>query len=108
VPLESRNHVLLDVEPAWPRFLAELREFLPAREAAGPRLIDAAGLTPSERQVLALLARGLDNSAIAAGLAKSEKTVRNQVSSIFGKLGVRSRAEAIVQARDGGRSDPAA
>lgn len=103
VPLDSRNHVLLDGEPAWPRFLVELREFLPRQQirtlAAG---LDEAGLTPSERQVLALVARGLDNSAIAAKLEKSEKTVRNQVSAIFSKLGVRTRAEAIVQARDAG------
>ena len=28
VPLESRNHILLETEPAWPRFLAEVRDFL--------------------------------------------------------------------------------
>ena len=44
-----------------------------------------------------LVAQGLDNSAIARQLGKSEKTVRNQVSSIFDKLGVRTRAEAIVR-----------
>ena len=38
--------------------------------------------------------------AIAQQLNKSEKTVRNQVSSIFDKLGVRTRAEAIVYVRD--------
>ena len=107
VPLESRNHVLLDTEPAWPQFLAELRAFLatPDTQSSGPStLVHAAGLTPSEHAVLALVARGLDNSAIAAALAKSEKTVRNQVSSIFSKLGVHTRAEAIVRARDAGIS----
>jgi DNA-binding NarL/FixJ family response regulator len=49
-----------------------------------------------------LVARGLDNGTIADALAKSEKTVRNQVSSIFTKLGVRTRAQAIVLARDAG------
>jgi DNA-binding NarL/FixJ family response regulator len=39
-------------------------------------------------------------------LAKSEKTVRNQVSSIFTKLGVRTRAQAIVLARDAGIGGP--
>ncbi len=48
--------------------------------------------------MLELLARGLDNHAIARHLGKSEKTVRNQVSTIFDKLGVRTRAEAIVHA----------
>jgi DNA-binding NarL/FixJ family response regulator len=64
-------------------------------------------LTASEQAVLALVARGLDNAAIAATLTKSEKTVRNQVSSIFAKLGVSTRSQAIVLARDagiGGRS----
>ncbi len=99
VPLESDNHVLLENEPAWPAFMAELREFLGAasvqavRGAAGP-------LTPAERDVLRLVAQGLGNGAIARQLQKSEKTVRNQVSSIFDKLGVRTRAEAIVHVRD--------
>ena len=107
VPLESQNHVLLDTEPAWSRFLTETRAFLamPDPQSDEPRLA-AAGLTPSEREVLVLVARGIDNGAIAEALGKSEKTVRNQVSSIFAKLGVRSRAEAIVLAREAGLSEP--
>src|SRR5207244_1911220 len=97
VPLESHNHVLLETEPAWPRFLAELRTFLATSHGQQDApLFAAAGLTPSEHEVLALVARGMDNGAIAEALGKSEKTVRNQVSSIFDKLGVRTRAEAIV------------
>ena len=45
-----------------------------------------------------LVAEGLDNRMIAARLGKGEKTVRNQVSIIFDKLGVKSRAQAIVTA----------
>lgn len=101
VPLESRNHVLVANEPAWPRFIQEVRAFLGASNVAAPAL-EKAGLTTSEREVLTLVARGLDNGAIAAALAKSEKTVRNQISSIFAKLGVKSRAQAIVLARDSG------
>jgi DNA-binding NarL/FixJ family response regulator len=67
-----------------------------------PALLRQSGLTTSEHEVLALVARGLDNGTIADALAKSEKTVRNQVSSIFTKLGVRTRAQAIVLARDAG------
>jgi pimeloyl-ACP methyl ester carboxylesterase/DNA-binding CsgD family transcriptional regulator len=109
IPLESRNHVLLENEPAWPEFLTELRAFLRASEthsSAPLHELDVAGLTPSEREVLVFIARGLDNRAIAAGLGKSEKTVRNQVSAIFGKLGVRTRAEAIVRAREAGFPPP--
>jgi DNA-binding NarL/FixJ family response regulator len=45
-----------------------------------------------------LVAKGLTNRAIAQQLGKSEKTVRNQLSTIFDKLGVESRAQAIVLA----------
>jgi DNA-binding NarL/FixJ family response regulator len=48
------------------------------------------------------LAQGLDNTTIAGQLGISEKTVRNQVSTIFSKLGVNSRAQAVVRARDAG------
>lgn len=59
-------------------------------------------LTDRERDVLDQLAAGADNTAIARALFLSEKTVRNYVSMIFAKLGVGSRAEAIVLARDAG------
>jgi pimeloyl-ACP methyl ester carboxylesterase len=101
VPLEGRNHVLLPGEPAWPLFLSEFRAFLGDAGGSSPALRQA-GLTASEHAVLTLIARGLDNAAIAAALAKSEKTVRNQVSSIFSKLGVGTRSQAIVLARDAG------
>jgi pimeloyl-ACP methyl ester carboxylesterase/DNA-binding CsgD family transcriptional regulator len=100
VPLDSDNHVLLDTEPAWSTFLAELRGFLGTAQADAAEGADGAALTPAEREVLHLVALGLDNPAIAQRLNKSEKTVRNQVSSIFDKLGVRTRAEAIVYVRD--------
>ena len=59
-------------------------------------------LTPREREILGLLAQGLSNGAIAEKLVLSPKTVRNQVSTIFGKLQVVSRSEAIVKAREAG------
>jgi len=101
VPLDSANHVLLDGEPAWFQFLDELRAFIGT--PAGAPGADPAGalantLTGAESAVLSLLAQGLDNHQIAQQLGKSEKTVRNQVSAIFDKLGVRTRAEAIVRA----------
>jgi DNA-binding NarL/FixJ family response regulator len=52
--------------------------------------------------VLTLVAQSLDNAAIAAMLTKSEKTVHNQVSSIFAKIGVSTRSRAIVLAREAG------
>ncbi|TCO45259.1 response regulator [Actinocrispum wychmicini] len=59
-------------------------------------------LTRREREVLDLLARGWDNRHIARELVVSEKTVRNNVSNVFAKLGVKSRAAAIVQAHKAG------
>ena len=59
-------------------------------------------LTDREREVLGLLAGGLGNGDIAGRLYLSEKTVRNVVSTIFGKLEVSSRAEAVARARDAG------
>lgn len=97
VPLESRNHILLETELAWPRFLEEIEAFLPS--GADGAFV---GLTTREREVLELVARGLDNHQIAAHLGLSEKTVRNMVSSILTKLDIESRSAAIVRARMAG------
>ena len=59
-------------------------------------------LTTREGEVLDLLAAGLPTRVIAARLTLSEKTVANHVSTILTKLGLASRAEAIVAARDAG------
>ena len=59
-------------------------------------------LTEREWEVLTLLAQGYTNPAIAERLVLSPKTVRNHVSTIFSKLQVAGRAEAIVRARDAG------
>jgi DNA-binding NarL/FixJ family response regulator len=59
-------------------------------------------LTPRERQVLDLLARGLDNSEIAQALYLSQHTVKNHVSTILTKLQVENRIQAAVRAVRGG------
>jgi DNA-binding NarL/FixJ family response regulator len=59
-------------------------------------------LTEREHEVLDLLARGLDNPAVARRLALSGKTVRNHVSNIIAKLQVVDRTAAIIRARDAG------
>jgi DNA-binding NarL/FixJ family response regulator len=61
-------------------------------------------LTEREREVLALIAQGYTNQAIAEQLVISPKTVRNHISSIFSKLQVTSRLEAILRAKDAGMS----
>jgi pimeloyl-ACP methyl ester carboxylesterase/DNA-binding CsgD family transcriptional regulator len=103
VPLEGNNHILLADDAAWPRFLAEVRDFL----GAGARRTPIADpqdaisrLTPREQEVLRCVARGLSNEQIADRLAIASKTVRNHVTRIYRKLDVDSRAEAIVLARD--------
>lgn len=59
-------------------------------------------LTQREREVLDLVARGLDNTAIAHRLSLSPKTVRNTVATVLAKLSLRDRSAAIVRARDEG------
>jgi pimeloyl-ACP methyl ester carboxylesterase len=93
VELDSPNHVLLAHEAAWERFQAAVLEFTGARriESGLP------GLTSREGEILALLREGLDNATIASRLHLSDKTVRNHLSSVYRKLGVSSRAQAIVK-----------
>ena len=108
VELDSKNHVLLEHEPAWTRFREAVLEFmqLPA-ESTGDDPAFAA-LSPREREVLVLITEGLANAQIAERLSISDKTVRNHVSSVYDKLGVWSRAQAMVFARDRGFTGPRA
>jgi len=104
-PLQSCNHILLADEPAWARFVEEVRAFLPeaAQPTAAGALPGALGeLTQREREILELIAHGIDNQQIAGRLFLSEKTVKNHITSIFGKLDVQTRSQAIVRARDAG------
>lgn len=59
-------------------------------------------LTVREREVLSLIAAGRSNPVIAQTLSLSPKTVRNHISSVFSKLRVADRAEAIIRAREAG------
>ncbi|HEY7114600.1 MAG TPA: alpha/beta fold hydrolase [Thermoanaerobaculia bacterium] len=101
VELDSRNHILLEDEPAWARFREIVLDFF---DMAAPLGEDPAfaRLTSREREVLVLITRGLANAEIGERLAISEKTVRNHISNLFDKLGVWTRAQAIVFARDRG------
>lgn len=100
VELDSKNHILLEHESAWAQFCTAVREFTGTSLAADAEDPAFAALSQRERVILGLLTEGLSNASIAERLALSEKTVRNQVSSVFDKLGVWSRAQAIVFARD--------
>jgi pimeloyl-ACP methyl ester carboxylesterase/DNA-binding CsgD family transcriptional regulator len=105
IPLDSRNHILLESEPAWSRFCAEFNQFIgrDAQRATGPSGTPRLeGLTERERAILTHLAHGLSNAEIAKRLFISEKTVRNHLTHIFDKLHVDSRAKAIVLAHQSG------
>jgi DNA-binding NarL/FixJ family response regulator len=68
----------------------------PDQARSGPHL------TPREQELLDLLGRGWDNWRLANELHLSEQTVRNYLSRLYSKLGVQTRAGAIVWARDHG------
>jgi pimeloyl-ACP methyl ester carboxylesterase/DNA-binding CsgD family transcriptional regulator len=104
VPLESSNHLLLEDEPAWRRWVEEIHAFLPSPAAVADPAF--AALSRRERDVVELIARGCDNAQIAAHLGLSEKTVRNHITSIFSKLEVENRSQAIVLARKAGFDSP--
>ncbi len=88
--------------PAIAQRLIQYFAVLPSQAPhAGPPLVFPE-LTDREREVLALIARGDSNAAIAHRLVLSIKTVQNHVSNIFGKLQVADRAQAIVRAREAG------
>ncbi|NWJ47010.1 MAG: response regulator transcription factor [Chloroflexi bacterium] len=61
-----------------------------------------AGLTERELEVLKLTSQGLSNSEIARSLSISEGTVKNHISSILSRLGLRDRIQAIIYARENG------
>ncbi len=87
------------VAPSVTRRLLE--RYVGTGSAAGPDLaLDL--LTEREREVLGLIARGLSNAEIAAGLYLSEGTVKTHVSRILAKLGLRDRVQAVVYAYESG------
>ena len=102
IELDSKNHILLENEPAWERFCQEVIEFTGLSYPNRGEDPAFASLSPREREVLLLMMKGLGNAEIAERLFISEKTVRNHVSNLFDKLGVWTRAQAIVFAIDRG------
>ena len=100
LPSELRSHgVLVHFfrEAALPAELLRLAEVAATRPPAVTPASSDLGLTPREREVLALLADGLSTRAAAARLGISPATVRNHVQHALAKLGVRTRAAAVAR-----------
>ncbi|GGR35535.1 response regulator [Streptomyces roseolus] len=74
----------------------------PDRRAAPPEPPGTEGLTPRERDVWRLIARGADNAEIADRLGVSASTVKNHITALFAKLRVRDRAQAVIAAYETG------
>ena len=102
VVLDSINHTPLYGEPAFDEEFAQLEQFLPPTRLRTESASAFDMLTAREREILELIARGMDNMKIAAWCGLAEKTVRNHVSRIFTKIAVEHRGQAIVVARDAG------
>lgn len=98
--LDSDNHVPLAGEPAFERFCELVEAFVGATASAEIEL------TPRERELLTLVAQGLDNLQIAARLGLADKTVRNALSRLYARLEVEGRPQAILKAQALGFGTP--
>ena len=119
LPLEGKNHLPQEGDPCWERLIAEVRGFLgsPAygtgKDAVRPTESTALTggrhlglLTPREREVAGLLARGFSNHDIAEALVITERTAESHVQHILDKLGVNSRGRIAAWAVERGLHKP--
>jgi DNA-binding NarL/FixJ family response regulator len=92
------------LSPSVTRIVVERLSRQPAPQVAGADAV--ADLTPREREVLGLVARGLSNGEIAAQLVIEESTVKTHVKRILMKLGLRDRIQAVIFAYESGITRP--
>jgi DNA-binding NarL/FixJ family response regulator len=85
---------------------AVIEEFVRQRPAAAPVAPPVAELTPREREVLDLLARGLSNAEICEQLVISEATAKTHVARILQKLDLRDRVQTVIYAYESGLVTP--
>jgi DNA-binding NarL/FixJ family response regulator len=88
------------LSPSVTRTVIERTAQQPAPDTSARDRLDA--LTPREREVLTLIARGLSNGEIAAALVVEESTVKTHVKRILRKLGLRDRVHAVIFAYESG------
>jgi DNA-binding NarL/FixJ family response regulator len=93
---------------AWldPTITRQLIDEYTARPERTPTPAEMAQLTPREREVLTLMARGLSNVDVAAELFITEATVRTHLARVMMKLGVREKAQAVAAAYQTGLVQP--
>ena len=87
------------------RLLERFAPTLPGGDEGAPPALES--LTERELEILTLLASGLSNAELGAKLYLSEPTIKTHLSSIFRKLGVRDRVQAVIAAFDAGLVEPA-
>ena len=92
------------LDPAVARRLID--EFAARPEPHTPTPAEMAQLTPREREVLSLMARGLSNADVAVELFISEATVKTHLARVMMKLGVREKAQAVAAAYQTGLVQP--
>ena len=90
--------------PSVTRRLIEAFAARPAAVAPSPSRL--ASLTPRERDILTLVARGRSNAEIASDLVVSEATVKTHVGHLLAKLGLRDRVQAVILAYETGAITP--
>ncbi len=93
-----------------PRVLARLVARTPRTASVGapgsPRADDVKALTPRQREVLLLIARGLSNSEIEAELGITRPTCRSHITALLARLGARDRAQLVIAAYESGLIGP--
>lgn len=87
------------IDPAVTRkVVTEFARLAPAQRSIGQRLVDP--LSEREVEILRLVAQGLTNREIAERIHLAEGTVKNYVTSLLGKIGVRDRTQAALRGRE--------
>jgi PAS domain S-box-containing protein len=102
--MEAIETVMQDT--AWfSRSVVEKLAQVRAKKLGGEHEVEVAELSKREKQVLSHIATGHDDAYIATDLGLAKQTIRNYISNIYEKLGIHSRAEAVVWARERGLTD---